>query len=115
MFIIGLALTLIQAKERLKECLQLMHTALSYFSQTPPTATTVIEAECTCQQCPSSIEDVSEHSEESLLRSASAVALSYITVAREQFNGFVSQASRQVRGLVQIPCGKVNVAMRRGS
>ena len=93
-------LHIIQVKEKLKECLQLMHTALPYFPQAPPTSLAVV-AKCSCQHCPASREEDREHSssdysQDSLLRSATQVALSYITVAHEQFNSFVCQASRQV-------------------
>ena len=91
---------LIQVKEKLKECLQLMHTALPYFPQAPPTSLAIV-AKCSCQHCPASREEDREHSssdysQDSLLRSATQVALSYITVVHEQFNSFVCQASRQV-------------------
>ena len=79
-----------------------MHTSLPYFTQAPPTSVT-IATECTYTHvhCPASREDIMEqssldYSQESLLSSAAQVALSYITVAREQFNGFICQASRQV-------------------
>ena len=77
-----------------------MHTSLPYFPQAPPTSVS-IATECSSQQCSASTKDIIEHSssdysQESLLRSAAQVALSYITVTREQFNGFICQASRQV-------------------
>ena len=77
-----------------------MHTSLPYFPQASPTSVS-IATECSSQQCPASREDIMEHSssdysQESLLRSAAQVALSYITVTQEQFNSFICQASRQV-------------------
>ena len=42
------------------------------------------------------IERSSSYSQDSLLMSAAQVALSYVTVAQEQFSGFVCQAERQV-------------------
>ena len=79
-----------------------MHTALPYFSEAPPSA-----AQCSCQQCPSLREGLDQnqsspfhdqhvYSQDSLLRSAAQVAVSYVTVAQEQFNNYVCQASRQV-------------------
>ena len=73
-----------------------MYTALPYFPKAPPTV-----AECSCQQCSTLREDLKLHqlqdySQNSLLRSATQVALTYITVTQDQFNNFVCQASRQV-------------------
>ena len=73
-----------------------MHTALPYFLKAPSTVT-----ECSCQQCSTLREDLKLHqlqdySQNSLLRSATQVALTYITVTQDQFNNFVCQASRQV-------------------
>lgn len=79
-----------------------MHTALPYFPEAPSSA-----AQCSCQQCPSlwegldqnqssSFHDQHGYSQDSLLRSAAQVALSYVSVAREQFNNYVCQAYRQV-------------------
>ena len=68
---------LIQVKEKLKECLQLMHTALPYFPQAPATSLAVV-AKCSCQHCPASREEdgeqsSSDYSQDSLLRSATQV------------------------------------------
>ena len=87
-------------KEKLKECLQLMQTAIPYFPEAPPTL-----SDCSCHPRPTSPGDVGspreshelrDYSRDSLLSTAAEVALSYITVAQDQFDGFVRQACRQV-------------------
>ena len=78
-----------------------MHTALPYFPRVPPSSITIAtDYKCSCQHCLASGDDIIEHSssysQDSLLMSAAQVALSYVTVAQDQFNGFVCQAGRQV-------------------
>ena len=88
-----------QVKEKLKECLQMMQMALPYFPKAPPTV-----GECSCHHCPTTREHLDRHqmslqqdySQDVLLRSAVGVALSYITVAQDQFSSFVRLARRQV-------------------
>ena len=84
-----------------------MQTAIPYFPEAPPTLSV-----CSCHPhrtspgdigSPRESHDLRDYSRDSLLSSAAEVALSYITVAQDQFEGFVRQACRQVGGGIICP------------